>query len=63
MSAFGDLNHANIHRTAAIGGADRGNLDPNDSEVVELHRSHLFDRNQHLGIGPNVIMCAWDSSD
>ena len=57
MQVFGDLSHANFHRTAAIGGADRGNIDPNDSEVVELHRSHLFDPDQHLGIGASVRLC------
>ena len=40
--AFGDESHANIHRTAALGGADRGNTDPDDSEVVELHRRDYF---------------------
>jgi len=55
MRVFGDLSHANFHRTAAFGGADRGNIDTDDSEVVELHRSDLFDRDQHFGIGADVM--------
>ena len=49
-----EIKHANVHRTAAIGGVDRGNIDPDDSEVVELHRRDLSDRDRHLGIGASV---------
>jgi hypothetical protein len=34
VSAFGNLSHANLRRTTALGGADRGDIDPDDSEVV-----------------------------
>ena len=55
MSAFGNLSHANLRRTTALGGADRGDIDPDDSEVVELHRRHLSDRHRHFGTGANVM--------
>jgi hypothetical protein len=51
----GDLGHANVRRTAAIGSADRGNIDSDDSEVAELHCRHLFDRDRHLGLSADVI--------
>lgn len=54
MSTFGDTNDANLYRTAAIGGADRRNIDPDDSKVVELHRRHLFGRDRNFGTGANV---------
>lgn len=53
-NAGGDLNHANVRRTAAVGGANRGTIDSDDSEVVELYRRHLFDRHRHFGTGANV---------
>ena len=49
-----EIRHANFHRAAALGGIDRGNIDPDDSEVVELHRRHLSNCNRHLGTGANV---------
>lgn len=54
MSAFGDLSHANIHRAAALGGVNCGNFDLDDSEVVELHRRDLLNRDRDLGTGANV---------
>jgi len=58
-----EIRHANFYRGPALGGIDRGNLDPNDSEVVELHRSSLFYRDRYLGVGTNVIRCGYECSD
>ena len=55
QNACGDLGRANACRTAAVGSADRGNIDSDDSEVAELHCRDLFDRDRHLGSGANVI--------
>ena len=51
------LSYANLCRTAALGRTHRRNVDPNDSEVVELHRSSLFYPDRYLGLGANVIEC------
>ena len=53
--ACGDLSHANVLRTAAVGSVDRGNIDSDDSQVAELHCRDLFDRDRHLGSGADVI--------
>ena len=60
---FGDLNHANLCRTAALGGTDRRNIDPDDSQVVELHCRSLFHRDRYLGYGANVTQCGEQCSD
>lgn len=51
------LRHANVYRTAARGGVDRRNIDPDDSEIVKLHRRDLSDRDRHLRTGANVKRC------
>jgi len=56
VNGFLEIRNANFYRGPALGGIDRGNLDPDDSEVVELHRRHLFDRDRHLGIGANMTV-------
>ena len=57
MGACGDLSHASLRRTAAFGGIDSGNIDSDDSEIVELHRCHLSDRDRHPGTRANVMGC------
>ena len=47
-------NHANVYRSAAAGGVDRGNIDSNDPEIVELHRCHLSDRHGNIESVENV---------
>ena len=54
MSTLGDTSDANLYRSAAIGSADRRNIDPNDSKIVELHRRHLLGRDRNFGTGANV---------
>lgn len=49
-----ETKNANVHRTAAIGGANRGNIDLNDPQVVELYRRDLSDRDRHSGVGASV---------
>lgn len=63
MSSLGNLSHANLRRIATIGGADRGNIDFDDSEVVELHRRDLSDRDRHLGTGANMMRRRYESSE
>lgn len=57
------LSYANLDRITALGRADRRNVDPIDSEVVELHRSSLFDRERYVGVGANVIQRGQESRD
>jgi hypothetical protein len=54
---FGDPNHANLFGTAALGGIDRGIIDSDDSQVVELHCRSLFHRDRYPGLGANVMPC------
>jgi hypothetical protein len=56
VNRFLEIRHANFYRGPALGGIDRGNLDPDDSEVVELHRSSLFYRDRYLGVGANMTV-------
>lgn len=57
------LSYANLCRTAALGRTHRRNVDPNDSEAVELHRGSLFYPHRCLGFATNVIECGLQSSD
>jgi hypothetical protein len=49
------VSHANERRTAAGGSFDRWNINSDDSEVVELYRRNLSDRDRHLGVGTDVM--------
>ena len=44
MLASGGQKNASLHRSPAVGGVDRGNIDSHGSAVVKLHCRHLLDR-------------------
>jgi hypothetical protein len=50
-----DLKDTNVYRTLAVGFAYRGHIVSEYSQVVEIYRCHLFDREWHTEIGANVI--------
>jgi hypothetical protein len=50
--------HPNVHRTATFGRIDCGNLDFNDSTLVELHRCNLSDSDWNPWAGENVTRIA-----
>jgi hypothetical protein len=55
VGAFADLSDANLHRAAAADATDREKIDPEETEVVELHRCHLSDSDWRFRTGANLM--------